>query len=223
MADQMQRFENQPVRTLWDEERQEWCFSVVDVCGVLSESANPRRYWSDLKRKLKAEGSELYDEIVQLKMKSTDGKVRATDAATLEQVLRLVQSIPSRRAEPFKLWLAQVGRERIEETIDPEQAMDRAVDTYAKKGYPSDWIQQRLLSIRVRNELTEAWKNRGIQKGVEYAILTDEITRAWFRRYHAPVQEPEGTEKGKPKGQHDHHGAGAQHAGRDLHHRHLPS
>ena len=133
MADQMQRFENQPVRTLWDEERQEWCFSVVDVCGVLSESANPRRYWSDLKRKLKAEGSELYDEIVQLKMKSTDGKVRATDAATLEQVLRLVQSIPSRRAEPFKLWLAQVGRERIEETIDPEQAMDRAVDTYAKK------------------------------------------------------------------------------------------
>lgn len=179
MADQMQRFENQPVRTLWDEELQEWYFSVVDVCGVLSESANPRRYWSDLKRKLKAEGSELYDEIVQLKMKSTDGKVRATDAATLEQVLRLVQSIPSRRAEPFKLWLAQVGRERIEETIDPEQAMDRAVDTYAKKGYPSDWIQQRLLSIRVRNELTEEWKNQGIQKGVEYAILTDEITRAW--------------------------------------------
>ena len=179
MADQMQRFENQPVRTLWDEERQEWYFSVVGVCGVLSESANPRRYWSDLKRKLKAEGSEPYDEIVQLKMKSTDGKVRATDAATLEQVLRLVQSIPSRRAEPFKLWLAQVGRERIEETIDPEQAMDRAVDTYAKKGYPSDWIQQRLLSIRVRNELTEEWKNRGIQKGVEYAILTDEITCAW--------------------------------------------
>ena len=164
MADQMQRFENQPVRTLWDEERQEWYFSVVDVCGVLSESANPRRYWSDLKRKLKAEGSELYDEIVQFKKKSTDGKVRATDAATLEQVLRLVQSIPSRRAEPFKLWLAQVGRERIEETIDPEQAMDRAVDTYVKKGYPSDWIQQRLLSIRVRNELTEEWKNRGIQK-----------------------------------------------------------
>ena len=151
----------------------------MDVCRVLSDTDNPRRYWSDLKRKLKAEGSELYENIVQLKMTAPDGKSRMTDVADTEQLLRLVQSIPSPKAEPFKLWLAQVGRERIEETIDPEQAIDRALETYLKKGYDPDWVHQRLLSIRIRNELTEEWKTRGVRPGKEYAILTDEITHAW--------------------------------------------
>lgn len=178
--DKIQLFENQKIRTAWDEEREEWFFSVVDVCAVLTGSDNPRRYWSDLKRKMKAEGAvQLYEKIVQLKMKSSDGKSYKTDAADTEQLLRIIQSIPSPRAEPFKLWLAQVGRERIEETIDPEQAIDRALETYLKKGYDPDWVHQRLLSIRIRNELTEEWQKRGVEKGKEYAILTDEITRTW--------------------------------------------
>ncbi|MCF2663106.1 Bro-N domain-containing protein [Oscillibacter valericigenes] len=178
--DKIQLFENQIIRTVWDEEREEWFFSVVDVCAVLTGSDNPRRYWSDLKRKMKAEGAvQLYENIVQLKMKSSDGKSYKTDAADTEQLLRIIQSIPSPRAEPFKLWLAQVGCERIEETIDPEQAIDRALETYLKKGYDPDWVHQRLLSIRIRNELTEEWQKRGVEKGKEYAILTDEITRTW--------------------------------------------
>lgn len=176
---EMQLFEDQPIRTAWDAEREEWYFSVVDVCKVLSGTDNPRRYWSDLKRKLKAEGSELYEKIVQLKMRAEDGKNRMTDVADTEQLLRIIQSIPSPKAEPFKLWLAQVGRERIEETIDPEQAIDRALETYLKKGYDPDWVHQRLLSIRIRNELTDEWKKRGVQQGKEFAILTDEITRSW--------------------------------------------
>ena len=158
---EMQLFEDQPIRTAWDAEREEWYFSVVDVCKALSGTDNPRRYWSDLKRKLKAEGSELYEKIVQLKMRAEDGKNRLTDVADTEQLLRIIQSIPSPKAEPFKLWLAQVGRERIEETIDPEQAIDRALETYLKKGYDPDWVHQRLLSIRIRNELTDEWKKRG--------------------------------------------------------------
>ena len=178
--DKIQLFENQIIRTVWDEEREEWFFSVVDVCAVLTGSDNPRRYWSDLKRKMKAEGAvQLYENIVQLKMKSSDGKSYKTDAADTEQLLRIIQSIPSPRAEPFKLWLAQVGCERIEETIDPEQAIDRALETYLKKGYDPDWVHQRLLSIRIRNELTEEWQKRGVEKGKEYAILTDEIPRTW--------------------------------------------
>lgn len=178
--DKIQLFENQIIRTVWDEEREEWFFSVVDVCAVLTGSDNPRRYWSDLKRKMKAEGAvQLYENIVQLKMKSSDGKSYKTDAADTEQLLRIIQSIPSPRAEPFKLWLAQVGCERIEETIDPEQAIDRALETYLKKGYDPDWVHQRLLSIRIRNELTEEWQKRGVEKGKEYAILTDEMTRTW--------------------------------------------
>ena len=177
--DKLQRFEDQPIRTAWDEETEEWYFSVVDVCQVLSGTDNPRRYWSDLKRKLKAEGSELYEKIVQLKMKASDGKQRMTDVATTEQLLRIIQSIPSPKAEPFKLWLAQVGTERIEETIDPEQAIDRALETYLKKGYSPDWVHQRLLSIRVRKELTDEWQTHGVEQGREYAILTAEITRAW--------------------------------------------
>ncbi|MFR7616582.1 MAG: Bro-N domain-containing protein [Subdoligranulum sp.] len=176
----IQLFEDQKIRTAWDAEKEEWYFSIIDVISVLTGTANPRRYWSDLKRKLKIEGAnEVVRKIVQLKMLSSDGKRYKTDVASTEQLLRIIQSIPSPKAEPFKAWLAMVGKERIEETIDPEQAIDRALDTYLKKGYSEEWIHQRLLAIRIRNELTDEWKKRGVQKGKEYAILTDEISRAW--------------------------------------------
>ena len=178
--DKIQLFEDKRIRTAWDEEKEEWYFSIVDVCEVLSGTENPRRYWSDLKRKLKTEGAvEVYEKIVQLKLTASDGKRRLTDVANTEQLLRIIQSIPSPRAEPFKAWLAEVGRERIEETIDPELTIDRALETYLKKGYTREWINQRLQAIQVRKELTDEWDARGVQKGVEYAILTDEITRAW--------------------------------------------
>ena len=178
--DKIQLFENKRIRTAWDEEKEEWYFSIVDVCEVLSGTDNPRRYWSDLKRKLKSEGAvELYEKIVQLKMTAPDGKKRLTDVADTEQLLRIVQSIPSPKAEPFRAWLAQVGRERIEETIDPALTIERALETYLKKGYTREWINQRLQAIQVRKELTDEWDARGVQKGVEYAILTDEISRAW--------------------------------------------
>lgn len=180
LKDNIQLFEDKKIRTAWDAEKEEWYFSIVDVCEVLSDTDNPRRYWSDLKRKLKAEGAvEVYEKIVQLKMTAPDGKKRLTDVADTEQLLRIIQSIPSPKAEPFKAWLAMVGRERIEETIDPEQAIDRALETYLKKGYTEEWVHQRLLAIRIRNELTDEWQKRGVEKGKEYAILTDEITRAW--------------------------------------------
>ena len=180
MSLEIQFYENQRIRTAWDEEKEEWYFSIVDVCEVLSGTDNPRRYWSDLKRKLKSEGAvELYEKIVQLKMTAPDGKKRLTDVADTEQLLRIVQSIPSPKAEPFRAWLAQVGRERIEETIDPELTIERALETYLKKGYTREWINQRLQAIQVRKELTDEWDARGVQKGVEYAILTDEISRAW--------------------------------------------
>ena len=178
----IQLFENQKIRTAWDEEKEEWYFSVVDAVGILTDSPDyntGRKYWNKLKQRLKEEGSELVTNCHQLKMTAADGKKRLTDVADTEQLLRIIQSIPSPRAEPFKLWLAQVGRERIEETIDPEQAIDRALETYLKKGYDPDWVHQRLLSIRIRNELTEEWQKRGVEKGKEYAILTDEITRTW--------------------------------------------
>lgn len=178
--DKLQLFENKRIRTAWDEEEEEWYFSIVDVVAVLTDSENPRRYWSDLKRKLKAEGAEqLYEKIVQLKMLSSDGKRYNTDVADTEQLLRIIQSIPSPKAEPFKRWLAEVGRERIEETIDPELTIERALTTYLRKGYTREWINQRLQAIQVRKELTDEWDARGVQKGVEYAILTDEISRAW--------------------------------------------
>lgn len=183
MSDKIQLFEDQPIRTAWDEEKEEWYFSVVDVVGVLTEQKDydgARNYWKVLKIRIKEEGNELVTNCNQLKMKSPkDGKKYNTDVADTEQLLRIIQSIPSKKAEPFKMWLAQVGRERIEETIDPELTIDRALDTYLKKGYSEDWIHQRLLSIRVRNELTTEWKQRGIKSGNEYAILTDEISRAW--------------------------------------------
>lgn len=176
---EIQKFEERSIRTAWDEEREEWYFSVVDVIAVLTESVDPAAYWRKLKQRLKAEGNETVTNCHGLKMRATDGKMRVTDVANTEQLLRLIQSIPSPKAEPFKLWLAQVGRERIEETIDPEQAIDRALETYLKKGYSVDWVHQRLLSIRVRNELTAEWQTRGVEQGREYAILTDEITKAW--------------------------------------------
>ena len=178
--DAVQLFEDKKIRTAWDEEQEEWYFSIVDVISVLTGTENPRRYWSDLKRKLKTEGAiEVYEKIVQLKMTAPDGKKRLTDVANTELLLRIIQSVPSPKAEPFKAWLARVGRERIEETIDPEQAIDRALETYLKKGYSEEWVHQRLLAIRIRNELTGEWQKRGVQKGKEYAILTDEISRAW--------------------------------------------
>jgi hypothetical protein len=173
-------FEDKKIRTFWNVENEKWYFSIVDVCAVLSGSGEPRRYWSDLKNKLKSEGSELYEKIVQLKMPAEDGKMRLTDVADTGQLLRLIQSIPSKKAEPFKLWLAEVGSERLDEIADPELAIQRAKDTYLKKGYPVDWINQRILSIKTRNNLTDEWDNRGIKKGVEYAVLTDEITKASF-------------------------------------------
>lgn len=176
----IQLFEDKRIRTAWNEEEEEWYFSVVDVVAVLTDSENPRRYWSDLKRKIKKEGADqLYEKIVQLKMKSSDGKYYETDVANTEQLLRVIQSIPSPKAEPFKMWLAAVGRERIEEMIDPELTIDRALETYLKKGYSREWINQRLQAIQVRKELTDEWENRGVEKGLEYAILTDEITKAW--------------------------------------------
>ena len=177
--DKLQIFEDQPIRTAWDEEREEWYFSVVDVVGALTESADPTAYWRKLKQRLKAEGNETVTNCHGLKMKAADGKRRLTDVANTEQLLRLIQSIPSKKAEPFKLWLAMVGRERIEEIIDPELTIERALETYARKGYPADWINQRLQTIRARKELTDAWNAHGVDRGQEYAILTDEVTKAW--------------------------------------------
>ena len=179
MKQPFKSFENTVIRTAWNEQEEEWYFSVVDVVGVLTESSDPNNYWKVLKTRLKKEGSQLVTNCNQLKLQSSDGKFYKTDCMTTEQILRLVQSIPSKKAEPFKLWLAEVGRERIEETIDPEQTIDRALETYAKKGYSREWINQRLQAIQVRKELTDEWENRGVKKGIEYAILTDEITKAW--------------------------------------------
>ena len=178
----MQLFEDQPIRTAWNEEEEEWYFSVVDVIGVLTDQPDSRRaakYWSVLKIRLKAEGNELTTNCSQLKLKATDGKRRLTDVANTEQLLRIIQSIPSKKAEPFKLWLAQVGRERIEETLDPELIAERLVATYERKGYTREWINQRLQAISARKELTDEWKDRGVRQGKEYAILTDELTKAW--------------------------------------------
>ncbi len=172
-------FNDKKIRTKWDDELGDYWYSVIDVIAVLTESKNPRRYWSDLKIKMKKEGSQLYENIVQLKMKSTDGKFYKTDVATTKQLLRIIQSVPSPKAEPFKQWLAQVGSERLDEVADPELAMQRAVETYRKKGYSEEWIEQRIQSIRVRKDLTAEWNRSGVEQGLEYALLTDEITKAW--------------------------------------------
>ena len=182
MDNKIQIFEDKKIRTAWNEETEEWYFSVVDVIAVLTDQVDyqsARNYWKVMKKRLKDEGNETVTNCNQLKMTAADGKKRLTDVADTEQLLRIIQSIPSPKAEPFKLWLAQVGRERIEETIDPELTIERALETYLKKGYTREWINQRLQAIQVRKELTDEWDARGVQKGVEYAILTDEITKAW--------------------------------------------
>jgi len=175
----VQLFEDKKIRTSWDSEKEEWYFSVVDVIAVLTESPNPQTYWRVMKKRLKDEGNQTVTNCNALKMIAKDGKARKTDVATTEQLFRIIQSIPSPKAEPFKTWLARVGAERIDETIDPELAIERAVETYLKKGYSEEWVHQRILAIRVRNNLTAEWDTRGVKKGVEYAILTDEITKAW--------------------------------------------
>jgi len=178
-ASKIQLFQEQKVRTHWDDDKAKWYFSIIDVVAILTESPRPRKYWNALKTKLQEEGSELSQNMGQLKMTAEDGKMRFTDVADTEQLLRLIQSIPSPKAEPFKVWLAKVGYERIEETEDPELAFERAMATYLKKGYSKEWINQRLKSIEVRKELTDEWQERGMKEGLEYAILTNEITQAW--------------------------------------------
>ena len=172
-------FNDKQIRRVWNEEKEDWFFSVIDVIAILTESANPRKYWSVLKTRLKQEGSQLATNCSQLKMKSSDGKYYLTDVGDTKSILRLIQSIPSPKAEPFKLWLAKVGNERIDELADPQKAIDRALKTYLKKGYSKDWVNQRLKTIEVRKELTDEWDTRGVEEGMEYAILTNEITKAW--------------------------------------------
>lgn len=172
-------FNDKKIRTKWDSEIEDYYFSVIDVIAVLTESKNPRRYWSDLKRKVKKEGSQLYENIVQLEMKSKDGKYYKTDVANTKQLLRIIQSVPSPNAEPFKQWLAQVGKERLDEIASPEIAIERAINTYRKKGYSEEWITQRIRSIETRKELTAEWNRAGIKEGIEYAILTNDISKAW--------------------------------------------
>ena len=179
MDNQIKLFEGNQIRSIWDNEREEWYFSIIDIVGVLTESENPRKYWSVLKTRLKKEGNELATICSQLKMKATDGKMRNTDVADMQGVFRIIQSIPSPKAEPFKMWLAEVGKERIDEIIDPELTIDRALATYLQKGYTREWINQRLQAIQVRKELTDTWQDHGVKVGKEYAILTNEITKAW--------------------------------------------
>ena len=182
ITDTLQLFEDQPIRTAWNEADEEWYFSIVDVIGVLTDQPDVRhaaKYWSVLKTRIRRESGELTTICSQLKLKAADGKRYATDVADTEQLLRIIQSIPSKKAEPFKLWLAEVGRERIEETLDPERIAERLVATYERKGYTREWINQRLMAISARKELTDEWKDRGIEQSKEYAILTDELTRAW--------------------------------------------
>ena len=181
MNNEIKLFEGNQIRSVWDNEKEEWYFSIVDIIGVLTESKNPRRYWGDLKRKMKDEEGaiQLYGKIVQLKLESSDGKKYNTDTADMQGIFRIIQSIPSPKAEPFKMWLAEVGKERIDEIIDPELTIDRALETYVRKGYSREWINQRLQAIQVRKELTDAWHDHGVKEGKEYAILTNEISKAW--------------------------------------------
>ncbi|MDR2843214.1 MAG: hypothetical protein LBV57_01030 [Candidatus Symbiothrix sp.] len=187
-------FNDQQVRTVWDAEQEKWYVSIVDAIEVLTDSANPRRYWSDLKIKLEKEGSQLYENIVQLKLEAPDGKMRMTDVADVEQLLRLIQSVPSPKAEPFKRWLAQVGAERLDEIHDPELTIDRAMEQYLRLGYSENWINQRLKSIEIRKELTDEWKQRGIQ-GAQYATLTDVITQAWSGKTTKEYKQYKGLKK----------------------------
>lgn len=193
--DAIKIFEEKKVRAVWDDETEEWYFSVVDVVEILTESPNPRRYWSDLKSKLQKEGSQLYANIVQLKMMSTDGKMRLTDVMTTEQMFRLIQSIPSPKAEPFKLWMAQIAKERLDEMQDPELTIDRAMMEYKALGYSDNWINQRLKSIEIRKELTDEWKRHGLQEGVQFATLTDIIYQTWAGKTTKEYKQFKGLKK----------------------------
>ena len=177
--DAIQIFEDKKVRTVWDDDQEKWFFSIIDVIEILTDTDRPRKYWNDLKSKLKKEGSELSDFIGQLKMRADDGKLRMTDVADTEQLFRMIQSIPSPKAEPFKLWLAEIAAERLDEMQDPELTIDRALEQYLRLGYSESWINQRLKSIEIRKELTDEWKNRGLQEGLQFAVLTDIITKTW--------------------------------------------
>lgn len=188
-------FEEKKVRTAWDDETEEWYFSVIDVIDILTDSSNPRRYWSDLKSKLAKEGSQLYAKIVQLKMLSSDGKMRLTDVMTTEQMFRLIQSIPSPKAEPFKLWMAQTAKERLDEMQDPELTINRAMMEYKSLGYSDNWINQRLKSIEVRKELTDEWKRNGMQEGVQFAALTDIIYQTWAEKSAKEYKQFKGLKK----------------------------
>ena len=188
-------FENKKVRTAWNEETEDWFVSVIDVIEILTESENPRRYWSDLKIKLSTEGSELYDDIVKLKLPAADGKMRLTDVLDTKGILRLVQSVPSPKAEPFKMWLAKVGSDRLDEIADPEKAILRGADFYRAKGYTEGWINQRLQTIEMRKELTDEWKKRGIESEKDYAILTNEMTKAWSGLTVKEYKEKKGLKK----------------------------
>ena len=188
-------FEEKKIRTVWDEEKEEWYFSVIDTIEVLTESANPRRYWSDLKIKLEREGSQLYENIVQLKLLAPDGKMRLTDVANTEQLFRLIQSIPSPKAEPFKQWMAQVAKERLEQLQDPELSIEQAMLDYKRLGYSDNWINQRLKSIEIRKELTDEWKSKGLQEGIEFATLTDIITKTWSNKTTKEYKQFKGLKK----------------------------
>lgn len=181
MDSETKLFEGNHIRSVWDNEKEEWFFSIIDIIGALTESKNPRRYWSDLKRKMNDEEGavQLYENIVQLKLESSDGKKYITDVSDMQGIFRIIQSVPSPKAEPFKMWLAEVGKERIDEIVDPELTIERALETYVKKGYTREWINQRLQAIQVRKELTDTWQDHGVKEGREYAILTNEITKAW--------------------------------------------
>ena len=203
-------FETQEVRSVWDQDKETWFFSVVDVVTVLTSSTDAGAYWRKLKQRLRAEGNETVTSCHGLKMQAADGKMRLTDVVDTEQLLRLIQTIPSPKAEPFKQWLARVGYERIEETDDPELAFDRAMETYLKKGYSKDWINQRLKSIEVRKDLTDEWEGRGVQKGQEFAILTDEITKAWSGLTTREYKQVKGLKKRRFARPHDQLGAGAE-------------
>ena len=211
-------FEDKNIRTLWDEDQEQWYFSVVDVIAVLTDSANPRHYWNVLKGRLKEEGNQSVTNCDQLKFQAADGKYYLQDAATAEQLLRLVQSIPSKKAEPFKLWLARVGSERLDEIADPELAINRALETYARKGYSLDWINQRLKTIEVRKLMTDEWDKGGIKKGLEYAILTDEIYKGWAGM-NSREYKVERFAQRKPARQYEQPGTGAEYAGGGNDHR----
>lgn len=192
---QIKLFEDKKVRTLWDSEKEEWYFSVIDVIAILTDSENPRRYWSDLKRKLNAEGSQLYADIVQLKMRAPDGKLRLTDCLTTEQLFRLIQSIPSPKAEPFKLWIAHVAKERLDQMEDPELSIQQALLDYKKLGYSENWINQRLKSIEIRKDLTDEWKTHGLKEGIQFATLTDIIYKTWAGKTAKEYKEFKGLKK----------------------------